>query len=190
MVNKADGTLMQSVLKVIHDTDQPFTTRFAGGTTKCNMLVGDEKYRRKLAGKEDGFLYIWAGTSQVLSFEVKKASFGGALTNAPIRAIIGDPITGCDEKGFSVNVRNALVFVIRGGCSFEEKVRRIQQIGGKGAVVINTRGKISAMTPGEGGAKDITIPVMMIDKGSLEKLRELVASSSSRELLSRMQIRD
>ena len=100
----------------------------------------------------------------------------------------GDPITGCDEKGFSVNVRNALVFVIRGGCSFEEKARRIQQIGGRAAVVINTRGKMSAMTPGEGGAKDINIPVFMININSLEKLRKLIKDSpvSSAGLLSRM----
>jgi hypothetical protein len=190
LIKKQDGYLMQSILKVIKETDQLLLIRLAGGGTGCNMLVGNEKYRRKHKGQEDGFLNVWAGTDQILSFEMKKATFGGQLNNAPVRAIIADPITGCDEKGFSVNVRNALVFVIRGGCSFEEKARRIQQIGGMAVAVINTRGKISAMTPGEGGAKDITIPVVMIDKGSLEILRELVDTSSARELLSRMTIKD
>lgn len=189
LVGKLDGTLMQTVLKVVKDTDQPFMTRLAGGGTGCNMLVGDEKYRRTHAGKEDGFLHVWGGTKEIMSFEIKKAAFGGELNDAPVRAIIGDPITGCDEKGFSNNVRNALVFVTRGGCSFEEKARRIQAVGGKGAVVVNTRGKITAMTPGEGGAKDISIPVVMIEKGSLEKLRTLVAESSARELLSRMNVK-
>jgi hypothetical protein len=189
LVGKLDGTLMQTVLKVVKDTDQPFMTRLAGGGTGCNMLVGDEKYRRTHAGKEDGFLHVWGGTKEIMSFEIKKAAFGGELNDAPVRAIIGDPITGCDEKGFSNNVRNALVFVTRGGCSFEEKARRIQAVGGKGAVVVNTRGKITAMTPGDGGAKDISIPVVMIEKGSLEKLRTLVAESSARELLSRMNVK-
>ena len=44
------------------------------------------------------------------------------------------------------------------------------------------------MTPGEGGAKDINIPVFMININSLEKLRKLVKDSpvSSAGLLSRM----
>ena len=189
LIQKSDGNLVQSVLKVIHGTEQKLTTRLAGGGTGCNMLVGDEKYRRKHSGSEDGFLHVWSGTDEILSFEIKKAAFGGEMNDAPIRAIIGDPITGCDEKGFAVNVRDALVFVIRGGCSFEEKARRIQAIGGKAAVIVNTRGKISAMTPGEGGAKDISIPVVMIDKGSLDRLEKLVKEGGGGGLLSRMVLR-
>ena len=192
LIKKSDGILVQSVLKVIHGTEQKLMTRLAGGGTGCNMLVGNEQYRRKHSGKEDGILHVWAGTTKILSFEIKKATFGGNLNTAPIRAIIGDPLTGCDEKGFSVNVRNAMVFVIRGGCSFEEKARRIQQIGGKGAIVVNTRGKITAMTPGEGGAKDVSIPVVMIEKGAVEKLKSLLADApkGSEGLLSRMVIKD
>ena len=72
LVGKLDGTLMQTVLKVVKDTDQPFMTRLAGGGTGCNMLVGDEKYRRAHAGKEDGFLHVWGGTKEIMSFEIKK----------------------------------------------------------------------------------------------------------------------
>ena len=88
MIRKSDGNLVQSVLKVIKGTSEILTTRLAGSLTGCNMLVGDEKYRRKHIGDEDGYLHVWAGTNEILSFEIKKALFGGPMTNTPIRAII------------------------------------------------------------------------------------------------------
>ena len=41
------------------------------------------------------------------------------------------------------------------------------------------------MTPGEGGAKDIDIPVGMVEKGSLEQIDEL-KDRGTREMLARM----
>ena len=78
-----------------------------------------------------------------------------------------------------------MVILIRGGCSFEEKCRRVQRTGGRGCVVVNTRGKVTAMTPGEGGAKDIDIPVGMVEKGTLERIEEL-RDAGTRQLLARM----
>ena len=66
-----------------------------------------------------------------------------------------------------------MVILIRGGCSYEDKCRRVQKTGGKGCIIVNTRGKVSAMQPGEGGGKDIKIPIGMVEKGALEKIEEL-----------------
>jgi hypothetical protein len=193
MVRRSDGKLMEGVLKVLDVMGEgQLLVRLAGGGTGCGMLVGDEEFRRPFkplpggkGGAADARLHLWAGDEDILSLEVVKAQFGGPHTSEPIKAVVADPITGCDEKGFAVPIRGALVILIRGGCSFEEKCRRVQRTGGKGCIVVNTRGKVTAMTPGEGGAKDIDIPVGMVEKGTLEKIEEL-KDRGTREMLARM----
>ena len=111
-------------------------------------------------------------------FDYVAAQFGGEVSGEPVRAVIGDPITACDEKGFANNIRGAYVILQRGGCSFEEKARKVQQTGGRGMIVVdNRRGEPKPMTPGDSGAKDIKIPCVMVKKGSLAEMQSIEAMS-------------
>ena len=109
---------------------------------------------------------------------------------APSRIVMGVPEDGCDEKGFSNNVKGAWVIVKRGGCSFLEKARTIQRVGGILGILLNTRKKpyLFEMPHGE-GANDVTIPFVMLPYDSEEEIAFMKRESGG-HLLGRLNILD
>ena len=109
---------------------------------------------------------------------------------------MAEPRTACDDKGFSVNVQNSIVVVERGECSFVDKARLIQKVGGIGMVCVNSspRPRLLMMPAGPDGAPDVTISAMMIPHGSIDELERLIAETKStggkqKTLIARAQVK-
>ena len=125
----------------------------------------------------DGHLIMWNGNKHSRTLPVVIAGFGEIdyqklIHLPPSRVILGIPEDGCDDKGFSNSVKGAWVIVKRGGCSFVEKVRNIQNVGGTAALIINTRKKpyLFEMPMGPEGAPDLIIPVLQIPMDSVMEI--------------------
>ncbi len=132
--------------------------------------------------KVTGEVILWNGDVHSRPLAMAVADFGLTDPTAlaklrPSRVIIGHPFDGCDEKGFSSNVRGAWVVVERGSCSFVDKVRNVQQVGGTMAIVINTRKKpvLFPMPRGPEGAQDVTIPAIMLAADAAAEITQRLA---------------
>ena len=143
----------------------------------------------------DGYLYMWNGRTYSRELPVAVGGFGEMDRKklneiAPSRIVMGVPEDGCDEKGFSNNVKGAWVIVKRGGCSFLEKARTIQRVGGIMGILLNTRKKpyLFEMPQGE-GANDVTIPFIMLPYDSEEEIAFMKRESGG-HLLGRLNILD
>ena len=132
--------------------------------------------------KATGEVLLWNGDVHSRPLVMAVADFG--LTDLttlarlrPSRVIIGNPFDGCDERGFSSNVRGAWVIVERGSCSFVDKVRNVQRVGGTMAIVINTRKKpvLFPMPKGPEGAQDVKIPAIMLAADAAAEITERLA---------------
>eukprot|EP00949_MAST-11_sp_MAST-11-sp1_P003849 g3849.t1 len=174
LMKKSDGDFIRLVHSILN-ADETEKTKIhvrAQLGNSCGALVGDEKYRRNWGGSGEGRLLIHSGKREE-EFEIVKAAFGTPIDNKPFRAIIADPISGCDEKGFKQNVKNAFVIVERGNCPFIEKAKIVKTAGGIGLIVINTNKKMIKMPAGPSGSQKVKIPAIMIPSGSLAKLKSL-----------------
>jgi hypothetical protein len=92
------------------------------------------------------YLFMWNGNIHSRRLPVMIAKFGEIDRSVlqkepPSRIIFGIPDDGCDDRGFSNRVKGAWVIVKRGGCSFVDKARTVQKVGGTAIVVLNTRKK-------------------------------------------------
>ena len=73
------------------------------------------------------------------------------------------------------------MIVKRGGCSFVDKARNVQKVGGTAIIVLNTRKKpyLFEMPMGPEGAPDVKIPVFMIPYDSEEEIQFLISNGMS-----------
>ncbi|OQR91946.1 hypothetical protein ACHHYP_04176 [Achlya hypogyna] len=73
------------------------------------------------------------------------ALFGGFITNASFDAVvIADPIAGCSHLKTQV-APETLVVVQRGGCSFTDKLRHVEDTGAQYMVLVNTDDALFSM---------------------------------------------
>ena len=140
-------------------------------------------------------MHVWNGQS-IKSFDVAKGGFGKGWSKDPKRIVIAKPRSACDEKGFSVNVQNSIVIVERGECSFVDKARLIQKVGGIGMVCVNSgpRPRLLTMPAGPDGATDVTISTMMIPFGSFDEIQQLLDDANAsggkkKTLIARAQVK-
>jgi hypothetical protein len=117
----------------------------------------------------DGYFYMWNGFSYSRKLPMALSEFGVKDMNVlsslpPSRIVMGIPNDGCDENGFSNNVKGAWIIVKRGGCSFVEKAKIIQKVGGIVGIMLNTRRKpyLFEMPKGPDNNVNINIPFIMI----------------------------
>jgi len=132
------------------------------------------------------YLFMWNGNIHSRKLPVMVATFGeidrSMLQNVPpSRIILGVPEDGCDDRGFSNRVKGAWVIVKRGGCSFVDKARNVQKVGGTAIIILNTRKKpyLFEMPMGPEGAPDVKIPVFMIPYDSEEEIKFLISNGMS-----------
>ena len=202
MVSKDTGTFfiqISAILDANVDSNgaNQIVIRMADTSEGCDPLKGEgAEYTYPWTNKRvDGKLHIWNGKS-TKSFDVAHSGFGSSWTNEPKRIVLAEPRTACDGKGFSVNVQNSIVVVERGECSFVDKARLIQKVGGIGMVCVNSspRPRLLMMPAGPDGAPDVTISAMMIPHGSIGEIERLLDEASStggkkKTLIARAQVK-
>ena len=202
MVTKDTGMFFRQITDIldansVDGNNKNIVVRMADTPEGCPTLKGEGAAftmpwtDRKLDGK----LHIWNGQA-IKSFDVAQGGFGKNWDKEPKRIVIAKPRSACDEKGFSVNVQNSIVIVERGECSFVDKARLIQKVGGIGMVCVNSgpRPRLLMMPAGPDGATDVTISTMMIPFGSFDEIEQFIDSAlgtpgKKKALIARAQVK-
>ncbi|ONI35758.1 hypothetical protein PRUPE_1G553100 [Prunus persica] len=120
---------------------------------------------------------VLIGNNVTLSFDDIEANFAPAIKGSGECGVLylAEPVDACStltnkvEKG--TNYSSPFVLLIRGGCSFEEKVRRAQKAGFKAAIVYDNEdgGVLVSMA---GNSAGIKIHAVFVSKASGEVLKK------------------
>ncbi|KAJ6433606.1 hypothetical protein OIU84_017325 [Salix udensis] len=117
---------------------------------------------------------VLIGKNVTMAFDDIEANFAPAIKSSGECGVLSlaEPIDACmdltnkAEKGS--NSSSPFVLIIRGGCSFEDKVRRVQKAGFKAAIVYdNEEGVLVAMA---GNSVGVKIHAVFVSKKSGETL--------------------
>lgn len=94
---------------------------------------------------------------------VKHPCHGTHIATGPI--VISQPPHACSTVGTKGDLKGAIALVLRGNCSFMQKVKNMESLGAIGVVVINHEmdDKMIRMAPDE-GAQDVSIPSTLITR--------------------------
>ncbi|KAE8701650.1 Receptor-like proteiny region, transmembrane domain- and RING domain-containing protein 2 [Hibiscus syriacus] len=113
------------------------------------------------------------------SFDDIEASFAPAIRGSGECGVLylANPLDGCSDLSNKVdkgsNVSSPFALVIRGGCSFEDKVRRVQKAGFKAAIVYdNDDDDDDVLVAMAGNAAGIKIHAVFVSKASGEILKK------------------
>lgn len=125
---------------------------------------------------------VLIGSNVTLSFDDVEANFAPAVKSSGECGTLNlaVPLDACSELTNKVekasNVSSQYVLIIRGGCSFEDKVRRAQKAGFKAAIVYDDQddGILVSMA---GNSAGIKIHAVFISKSSGEKLKNYAGLS-------------
>ncbi|GMH00328.1 hypothetical protein Nepgr_002167 [Nepenthes gracilis] len=120
---------------------------------------------------------ILIGTNVTLSFEDVSATFAADVKESGIcgKMYTAEPLDACSPLTNKVkpaeNCSSPFALIVRGGCSFEEKVRRAQKAGFEAVIVFNNEddGGLVAMA---GNPAGITIHAVFVSRASGEKLKK------------------
>ncbi|CAJ1976840.1 unnamed protein product [Sphenostylis stenocarpa] len=119
---------------------------------------------------------VLIGNNITLSFDDIEANFAPTVKGSGEYGVLylADPLDACTELTNEVeqlpNVSSPFALVIRGGCSFEEKIRRAQRAGFKAVIVYDDEegGVLVAMA---GNSAGIKIHAVFVSKASGEILK-------------------
>ncbi|KAJ6855525.1 receptor [Populus alba x Populus x berolinensis] len=114
------------------------------------------------------------GNNVTMAFDDIEANFAPAIKGSGECGVLylAEPIDACSdltnqfEKGS--NCSSPFVLIIRGGCSFEDKVRRAQKAGYKAAIIYDNEEGILVARNSAG----VTIPAVFVSKTSGEMLKK------------------
>ncbi|XP_020869412.1 receptor homology region, transmembrane domain- and RING domain-containing protein 5 isoform X2 [Arabidopsis lyrata subsp. lyrata] len=119
---------------------------------------------------------VLIGENTILSFEYVEATFtpivrrsgeyGSLYAAEPLDAC--SDLTNMAEKGS--RFRSSYVLIVRGGCSFEEKVIKAQKAGYKAAIVYNN-GYDELLVPMAGNSSGVHIHGLLVTRASGEVLK-------------------
>ncbi|EXB57740.1 E3 ubiquitin-protein ligase [Morus notabilis] len=120
---------------------------------------------------------VLIGNNVTLSFDDIEANFAPAIKGSGECGVLysAEPVDACSKLTNKVkpakNGSSPFALIIRGGCSFEEKVRRAQEAGFKAAIVYDNEngGALVAMA---GNSAGIKIHAVFVSKASGEKLKK------------------
>ncbi|KAK5832703.1 E3 ubiquitin-protein ligase RNF13 [Gossypium arboreum] len=123
---------------------------------------------------------VLIGNNITLSFDDVEANFAPAIEGTGKCGILylANPLDACSDLSNKVekgsNITSPFALVIRGGCSFYDKVRRVQKAGFEAAIVYdNDDGFLVAMA---GNAAGIKIHAVFVSKASGEILKKYTGS--------------
>ncbi|XVF30020.1 hypothetical protein REPUB_Repub16aG0021400 [Reevesia pubescens] len=125
---------------------------------------------------------VLIGNNVTLSFDDIEANFAPAIKESGECGVLylANPLDACSDLSNNVenvsNVISPFALVIRGVCSFDEKVRRVQKAGFKAAIVYdnNDDGVLVAMA---GNAAGIKIHAVFVLKATGEILKKYAGST-------------
>ena len=109
--------------------------------------------------------------------EFVKAEFGGPFPFKPLRIVAAEPLDACSPILNSASMKNSMVLVERGKCSFANKVKAIHGTGAAALIAINTDAALVPIPKGAVGGlaqKQQMLPTIMIPRGSGHKLRRML----------------
>ncbi|KAG5224664.1 receptor region, transmembrane domain- and RING domain-containing protein [Salix suchowensis] len=115
---------------------------------------------------------VLIGNNVTMAFDDVEANFAPAIKGSGEHGVLylAEPIDACSDltnqakKGS--NRSSPFVLIIRGGCSFEDKVRRAQKAGYKAAIIYDSEEGILVARNSAG----VTIPAVFVSKKSGETL--------------------
>lgn len=119
---------------------------------------------------------VLIGNNVSLSFEDMEANFSPGVKANGIcgKLYIAEPLDACSPLTNEVdpggNYTSPFALIIRGGCSFEDKVKKAQKAGFKAAIIYDNEnsGPLVAMA---GNSAGIKIPAVFVSKASGETLK-------------------
>ncbi|GMI90537.1 hypothetical protein like AT1G71980 [Hibiscus trionum] len=124
---------------------------------------------------------VLIGNNVTLSFDDVEANFAPPVKGSGKCGVLylADPLDACSDLSNNVekvsNITSPFALVIRGGCSFDDKVRRVQKAGFEAAIVYdNDDGFLVAMA---GNAAGIKIHAVFVSKSSGEILKTYTGST-------------
>ncbi|XVE60774.1 hypothetical protein DITRI_Ditri05aG0154400 [Diplodiscus trichospermus] len=125
---------------------------------------------------------VLIGNNVTLSLDDIEANFAPAIKGSGECGVLylAKPLDACSDLSNKVekisNITSPFALVIRGGCSFDEKVRRVQKAGFKAAIVYdnNDDGVLVAMAGNPSGVK---IHAVFVSKASGEMLIKYAGST-------------
>ncbi|OAY23729.1 receptor homology region, transmembrane domain- and RING domain-containing protein 2 [Manihot esculenta] len=125
---------------------------------------------------------VLIGSNVTLSFDDVEANFAPAVkSSGECGALnLAEPLDACSDLRNKVekasNVSSPYLLIIRGGCSFDDKVRRAQEAGFKAAIVYDNEddGLLVSMA---GNSAGIRIHAVFISKSSGETLKKYAGLS-------------
>ncbi|KAG8389669.1 hypothetical protein BUALT_Bualt01G0002900 [Buddleja alternifolia] len=125
---------------------------------------------------------VLIGNNVTLSFEDIEANFAPSIKGSGKCGMLyaAEPLNACSQLTNKIvsktnDSRSPFVLIIRGGCSFEEKVRRAQTAGFKAAIVYdNEIGDLVAMA---GNAAGIKIHALFVSKASGETMAKYAGAA-------------
>ncbi|CAI9114778.1 OLC1v1015579C1 [Oldenlandia corymbosa var. corymbosa] len=125
---------------------------------------------------------VLIGNNVTLSFDDIEANFAPSVKGSGISGTlyIAEPLNACSPLTNDIptgknSTRPPFVLIVRGGCSFEEKIRRAQAAGFKAAIVYNTEyGELVAMA---GNSAGIKIHAVFVTRAAGEALKKFAGIS-------------
>ncbi|XP_022152490.1 receptor homology region, transmembrane domain- and RING domain-containing protein 2-like [Momordica charantia] len=127
---------------------------------------------------------VLIGTNVTLSFDSIEANFAPSIKSSgePGVLYVAKPLDACsaltNKVELSVNSSSPFALMIRGGCSFEDKVRRAQVAGFKAAIIYDNEdgGALIAMA---GSSAGIRIHAVFVTKESGETLKKYAGMANT-----------
>ncbi|KUG01539.1 E3 ubiquitin-protein ligase RING1 [Phytophthora nicotianae] len=122
-------------------------------------------------------------------------NFGPCESLQKCSVVIADPFDGAKPFQNANEMKNKIVVMARGGCTFAQKVLRAQAAGAAGVIIIQTVDVWPyTMTDSTGESKDVTIPAFMmsakVGKGFVEFIRAKRDESVSADIIVRKDARE
>ncbi|PHT50124.1 Receptor -like proteiny region, transmembrane domain- and RING domain-containing protein 2 [Capsicum baccatum] len=120
---------------------------------------------------------VLIGKNHTLSFEDIEANFAPSVRGSGKcgTLYVAEPLDACTTLSNKVepvknNSHDLFLLILRGGCSFEDKVRQAQAAGFKAAIIYNDGyGDLVAMAGNSAGVK---IPAVFVSRASGERLKK------------------
>ncbi|KAF8026691.1 hypothetical protein BT93_F3231 [Corymbia citriodora subsp. variegata] len=123
------------------------------------------------------------GNNVTLSFAAVEANFALPVKGSGVCGVLylADPIDACSQLVNEVtqlpNAASPFALIVRGGCSFEDKVRRAQKAGFKAAIVYDNKAD-GDLVPMAGNSAGIKIHAVFVSKVSGELLQNYAGSTN------------
>ncbi|XP_030528558.1 receptor homology region, transmembrane domain- and RING domain-containing protein 2-like [Rhodamnia argentea] len=126
---------------------------------------------------------VLIGNNVTLSFAAVEANFAPPVKGSGVCGILylADPIDACsrlvNEVTHLPNASSAFALIFRGGCHFEDKVRRAQKAGFKAVIVYDNEAD-GGLVPMAGNSAGIKIHAVFVSKVSGELLQNYAGSTN------------